>query len=473
MDMDGRGMGGGNFAGVKLFYWINGILNYWIMKIEVRLDGIRCRREFSATELDFGVPATPGDGVFDRISLDGSGGSGSGGSATGGSGSGSAGSGSGSGSGSGIVWPRIAAGFELAEEVPAGYSDGRYEGPTAEVVFGFDAAERPTVVQLIEGGAAATMPVPSAQLLKEMTTAVTATLSAYFTAAGQAAKFTAPFRIGLAYRLKDGSRVLANDPTTLFPVTSGPEVVIRESQILGASATTHCQITNHPSAVRITIPPVSLNAESLAKLAALDIYISRQVDLYDAKTTVTGIGSTTMADGSRARAFRFAVNSDAYIAAQAAGFSDFRVAASLPVATVTAGCEGIDAQIPATATANWKSLPELTFDPPKGGDYGGEIMVDGPEAEFLPWFRMETEPLDLGRDGSRVRGVTLHGIFPRGEVRMRLYGSHHRERWRELATSRGEVMRRLRGVRYKWWKVVIIGRIDRWSELEYLEFEVS
>ena len=56
---------------------------------------------------------------------------------------------------------------------------------------------------------------------------------------------------------------------------------------------------------------------------------------------------------------------------------------------------------------------------------------------------------------------------------MTLYGSHHREHWRKLASARGGMLRRLRGVRYRWLQVEVDTDIRSGDRLDALTFDVA
>ena len=55
-------------------------------------------------------------------------------------------------------------------------------------------------------------------------------------------------------------------------------------------------------------------------------------------------------------------------------------------------------------------------------------------------------------------------------IEISLYGSHHREKWRLLASARGAHIRLLRAMRYRWLRVEITARAG--SAFDALTFEV-
>lgn len=139
--------------------------------------------------------------------------------------------------------------------------------------------------------------------------------------------------------------------------------------------------------------------------------------------------------------------------------TDFRIIGRIPLADALGGLSGFPLPHGAQDLTQWSDFP-------KAGDVPAPDTPDDPSNPDLPkpsHIIVETEPLDLGlpETDKRLRALTARGIFARQThskpdtegVTMILYGSHHRERWRRIATVRGPHLRLLRGVRYRWLKV--------------------
>lgn len=89
---------------------------------------------------------------------------------------------------------------------------------------------------------------------------------------------------------------------------------------------------------------------------------------------------------------------------------------------------------------------------------------------------VEIGPLDLGYPEHRkyVRGLSVRGVFERlvegAEIRVTLYGSHHRDRWHRVAASRGPHIRLLRTIDYRWYKLAV--RSAYGATLDAVTFDV-
>lgn len=357
-------------------------------------------------------------------------------------------------------------GLRLTPAELEAYASSRYTHSVTDVTVTVPDADIP-VVSAWAGTGVATDTPPSDILLKRITSAVMAAINRYFTDAAREALFTRPLRVAYGLRLQDGSYAALSSPRLLTPADRAPLVVIRELQFGGTTLRTRVEIMNTPMALTADIPAFSIPEELAPLVTHLDIIATRQCDVLAGDEAVEGIRGYSLY-GENVRIWHYRRLSTDVVLEAAENDKTFRVIASVPIAEAMAGKSGMTLPLGRKNLADWNSFPTAKTDP------ANETDPDEPEIPHTH-VMLATEPLDLGMPEreKRVRGVTLRGIFDRGadDMTMTLYGSHHRDRWHALATSRGPHIRFLRAVRFRWLRVE--ARLRRGATVDALTFSVA
>jgi hypothetical protein len=293
--------------------------------------------------------------------------------------------------------------------LPAYYSD-RYSYPCVELSFQY-----------------------SNDYLTKLSKAVSTLLANYYAATARAGLLTAPCRYRALLRRSAGSRSVVAQ-TTLMPNKRAPQLILREYDEKDGAVSAYVEIRNLPK--RAYFRPTGSFATTAggASPLSLEFYATAEGAMADASVTCS-TPSNVDVDGIIAREIPYDRYQEEYIMRMVEADNSF----SLVGSTLTTGLS--------TTTPTAVPLTTVALN----GDDDGESLFT------KSYLHVMTQPLDLGlpEQEKRVRGVTLRGIFPRDKVQMTLYGSHHREQWRKIATARGAHLRFLCGVRYRWLRVEI------------------
>jgi hypothetical protein len=380
--------------------------------------------------------------------------------------------------------------FTLAPGELTAYESSRYSHPVASVNVSVPDADLPLVNSWF-GNTSSGVSSASDTLIKRMTDAVTGCIETYLTAAARASLFTAPFRVGYALRIADGTHVCRSTPRLLCPNPMAPLMLIRERKLSDNMLQTLTEIVNVPSALSASLPAFSLPQGAEGLVTHLDFYATRQTALLTGDETVAGV-RTYAYFGENVPCWHYPRLAEDLVKEAATADSSFRVIASVPIAEAVKGLGGITLPLDMKNLDNWSDFPALDSEPTTKPDTPTD--PDNPDDPEIPHTHilLETEPLDLGlpETAKKIRALTVRGIFPRSrrvtipietiantanvnaietgknppeggtvdvkaEIEVTVYGSHHRERWHRIATSRGPHVRYLRTVRYRWLRVSI------------------
>lgn len=366
-----------------------------------------------------------------------------------------------------------AASFSLSPRTLEAYASSRYSHPVTPINISVPDSDTDTVAGWFgnpTGG------VAGDTLVKRMTSAVTGAVTSYHIAADREGFFTRPFRIGYALRLADGTHAAASAPMLLSPAVTAPMMIIREYRMSGNNLQTLTEIISNPMALSVAMPAFTVPAALADKATHLDFYATRQTDLLSGDEQVTAIRSSQYF-GENVNVWSYRRMSEDLVRNAALADSAFRIIGSLPISSATGGISGLALPAQLKDLSDWNNYPAL-----------GQDDVPDPVDPGRPYTHVNvcTAPLDLGlpEEDKRVRGLTVRGIFPRCHgmtpeevkdsdlsLKVSLYGSHHRERWRLLARAAGPHIRLLRGIRYRWLRVDITAPRD--AAIEALTFEVT
>lgn len=319
-------------------------------------------------------------------------------------------------------WPEVQVNFSVADgDIPRvlAWFDDDYHGVTAS---------------------------ESALLQKNRATAVHSALDTYLSAARSANLFTAPFRVAWCFRFADGSVSQLQHVGVLHTFAGAPKLPVVYNHLDDKYLTTRAQVRNIPARLMIRIASLP-EPESLAKQpVALEIYATRQTDLFDKNGEVAGIRTATI-DGTPRRCWHYDRYADSDVLLAAAADSDFRLLSSLSLDEIDTGDVFLPVPLAAGTLSDFSHLPIF-------GAGVGETPTENPVGTRI---RIVTAPMHLGypENEKSMRGVALRGIFDRRNVSMRLYASQHREHWHMSAAVWGPYLRGLHSERRRWFRLEI------------------
>lgn len=302
----------------------------------------------------------------------------------------------------------------------------------------------------------------SAVLQKNRTSAVHNALKTYFNAAHSSNLFTSPFKIGWRYRLTDNSLSELHDCGVLDCFHTAPRLPVTTHQLTDKYLYTRAQVRNVPARLhyRFKSSPEFLALRS--KIAAIEIYATKQAALYDAEAEVAGIRTITIDDTPR-RCWhyeRYAENDVRLLISQD---NDFRRIATIPIDEIEDNDEFYPLPIASGTLTDFSKLPK------PDSSTSQEPSMTGKRIKIL------TEPLhlDYPEDEKSVRCVTLRGIFQRETVKLRLYASQHRENRQLIASAIGPYIRGIYGTRWRWFEIEIEATVREGDFFEAVTFEFN
>lgn len=328
--------------------------------------------------------------------------------------------------------------------------------PQAEISFVVPADDFPRVKAWFTGNYQGVTLPASPTLNKNMTNAVLGALSTYFANANARNLFTSPFMAMLAYRLSDGSLVKASEPQLLVPNAEAPLLPIKSRTLTEKFITTTVEILNYPSRLTLSLPPFGLSEEFKEIIKHLEIIITEPTDLYSSSAIVAGVRSVLIEE-ERKSCWYYAHPDATEVAANAIHSSPFRTIATFSFSDLCAGLEETVITPAAGALTRFSSLPKAV-----AGDGSDYKPADNDKENPLttgsrPYIDISTEALDFGfpDNNKRLRRLSLRGIFDRDKIVMRLYGSHHREGWKHIATARGPYISGLTATGFRWYRLEV------------------
>lgn len=376
---------------------------------------------------------------------------------------------------------------DLKQDLPQ-YFNSQSSYPVTNYDFQHSESDSGRVYAMFTGDYTGVTGGPSQTLLTNMSKAFENVLNGLYSDAGRGGLVTAPFKIGAAVRFSDGSRVAIGEPVSLFPARHSPLVPLLSFSTSATQLHSVVAINLMPQRILFSLPSMrELLQPDKKEAVALDFYATAQGEYAESPLTVKGIYTAIMEDDERVRAVKYDYYEEEYVKQRVEQDSTYRVVGSLPVGDIADGVSAMSVALMAGALTDWKNMPKLTWGATgntgsgssgSGEDDEGEEGngdQSGDDAEFEPYVHFRTPSLDLGEvdERKKVVGVSLCGIFPRDSIVMKLYGSHYGERWREVAKSRGGVMRMICGIGYPLWRVEIEGEMRPGDILDSLMFWIK
>lgn len=346
------------------------------------------------------------------------------------------------------------------------------------VQFNVPDSDMPRVVGWFTGHYESVTQPPSDTLLRNVSDAVESRLKEYFADADSQNLFTSPFRIGWAFRYKDGTRRMTQAMTLMKPNTMSPLMAIDSYSFPSGAARSVTDIISHPC--RLTYSPSAIPADP--DISHIDIIAAPQPSLIPADLRCNGI-HTMVRDGVRYRTYRYNMLDESTILGNASRQNDLRILASVPVAELIPG-EYLQVPILDGALSNWKLLDRFTTSA-SGGGTGSEDPDEPASPDELedqetpdtwePFIDKITAPLDLGDPERRkwLWRVILRGRYDRRAMRIRVYASRHRQSWRLIADGTRGWATALAATGYRWYRVRLTASLRRSDYIDALTFHLT
>lgn len=334
--------------------------------------------------------------------------------------------------------------------------------PEVEIAFSVAESDIPRVNAWFDDNYQGVSTPESAVLQRNRTSAVHNALKTYFNAAHSSNLFTSPFKIGWRYRFSDNSLSGLHDCGSLDCFHTAPRLPVITHQLTDKYLYTRAQVRNVPARLhyRFKSSPEFLALRS--KLAAIEIYATKQPALYAAEAEVAGIRSITIDDTPR-RCWhyeRYAENDVSLLISQD---NDFRRIAAIHIDEIEENDAFSPLPIVSGALTDFSKLPKPDSTTSEEPSIKGKII------------KILTEPLhlDYPEDEKSVRCVTLRGVFQRETVKLRLYASQHRENRQLIATATGPYIRGICGARWRWFELEIEATMRQGDFFEAATFEFN
>lgn len=366
--------------------------------------------------------------------------------------------------------------FALQAAVIPGWSTSTAGFHRTAVQFNVPDSDMPRVVGWFTGHYDNVVQPPSDVLLRNVSDAVESRLKEYFADATSHNLFTAPCRIGWAFRYRDGSRRMTVPMTLLEPNTLSPLMAVDSYSFPTGAARSVTDIINRPC--RLTYRPSALPSDP--DITHIDIIAAPQASLIPADFRCTGL-FTEVRDGVRYRSYRYNMLDEATILGNASRQNDLRILASIPVSDLNPE-SAQTVPILDGALANWKLLDKYTATTSGSGseDPDDPENPDNPENPecpdiWEPFIDKITAPLDLGDPERRkwLWRVILRGRYDLSAMRIRVYASHHRQSWRLIADGTRGWATALVASGFRWYRVRITAALRRPDYLDAITFHLT
>lgn len=380
--------------------------------------------------------------------------------------------------------------FSLAEKSIAEFHSSRYPHPVVSMTVNVPEEDLPRVKNWLYG-TPTNPPAASETLLKRLTSAATLAIDCYFDAAGDRHLFTSPFRVGWALRFAGGNLKSYGTPTLFEHSPETPLLALRDFALQGTLLQTTNELFNTPAELTVTVPAFTLPPSMRGNVTHIVIYACKPASLFAESRDVVGLRSASH-DSQTLRVWSYPRRDPGAIIGDAANGDDLRIIGEIPIAEAA---EGYESAFPVSGNLNsWSDYKKFTEKDNSGsgsgsggsgtgsgsgsqGSEGSEGSEGLDEPAFHPHVLIETEALDLDMPEREkwIRGLTVRGVFRRDPLAMTvtLWGSHHREEWRRLATGHGAILRRLRGVRCRWLKLTLDIHLRPGDSVDALTFDIS
>lgn len=333
--------------------------------------------------------------------------------------------------------------------------------PETEVAFTVSESDIPRVTAWFDDEYQGVTSPESALLQKNRTAAVHSALDTYLATATSANLFTSPFRLGWCYRLTDNTLTPLHDMGLMWSFMTAPRLPVISNQLTDKYLYTRVQVRNIPARLHYRFSPAAEFTASGNRIRGIEIYATQPAEMFDPKGGVAGIRTITI-DGSPRRCWHYDRYTEEEVRLRASQDNVFKRISSIPFDEIVKTEDFKPLPIAAGALSGFSRLPAY--------DSQGDTPTTG-----QTHLRITTEPLhlDYPEDEKSIRSLTVRGIFQRGQITTRLYGSQHREDWHPLASVSGAYIRGICCTRWRWFRVEIESRMREGDFIEALTFEFS
>ncbi len=340
--------------------------------------------------------------------------------------------------------------------------------PEMDVAFNITETDIPRVTAWFETNYGGVSDPESTTLIKNRKTALFNALNSYISTAKSHNLFTSPFRLGWCFKLTDGSLTALNDMGIFHTFLTAPVLPIISNTLSGTYLYTLVQIRNVPARVQMQTSDAAKLASYRDRIAAIEIFATEQTETYDDDGNVAGVRSVTV-DDTPVRCWQYDYYSADEVELKTTESTTFRRIASISLDEIEEFAEFSNVPIAAGNLSNFTGLP--AYSSLKDGSSGST----DDETSVTGWTRFITEylHLDYPENEKSIRNVTLRGVFDRKNVRIRLYGSQHRDRRILLAATQGAYLRGVCRSRFRWMQVEIDCEMREGDFLEALTFDFS
>lgn len=380
--------------------------------------------------------------------------------------------------------PEIGIEFRLQGETLSGYSPqyaskitdemGNFHPamggwPEMELSFSVPDADLPRAQAWIDNNYHDVSTPESATLISNRRKAVFTALNSYMNTARSHNLFTNPLRLGWSMKLTDGTLTDLTDCGIYHTFMTAPTLPITSDSLSEKTFHSRAQLRNIPGRLQLRIAGISDPASYPDRIQEIEIFATRQAETYDDSGNVGGIRTITV-DGTPMRCWQYDRYTADEVRLKAEQSVPFRRIASISFDEIEDFEQFLNIPLAAGTLTDFATLP--TYDSLKKGE---TTAGDNPSDDTTGWTRFVTEymHLDYPENEKSIHGVTLRGVFDRRNVRIRLYGSQHRERRILLGSTRGAYMRGLCCSRIRWLQVEIDCDMREGDFLEAITFDFS
>lgn len=312
----------------------------------------------------------------------------------------------------------------------------------------------------------------SDKLKKNYQTAVNDLLDGYLKTAGMHNRFTSLCRVAWCAVFNNGERGRLREIDLPFPNVEAPALPVIKMMLRDSRLYSTVEIRNVPSVLEYSIRCADdIDMDSLG-VKRIEVYATEQVLLRDPKSEVYGV-RTVNVDGLPARCWVYDRYSTDEIGISNQIRTIFKLISNLQPESLDNGINYQKLPISSGKLANLSQSETYKSgfdDESVSGD-----TFDPSEAERRVYMETEALCLDCSESDKHLHSVTLFGVFSRndGSLRFTVYGSHHRENWRRIATSRSPYVSGLHATPFRWFKLGVEIRLRSGDFLEAATFSFS
>ncbi len=315
-------------------------------------------------------------------------------------------------------------------------------------------------------------------LIKNIKNAISTLLNDYDQAAQNHNLFRMPCKFAWCAVDSNGKRSQLWNISVEHPNLNGPQLPILTHYFVGNRLYTRVQIRNIASGLYYRLGTADIIALQNAGYESIELYATKEAEYRSMKSEIYGI-STININSEQHRCWIYDRFSSDEIEDSILLDYDFRKISSLRLSELSPSGDFKNLPISSALLANFKSAEKY-----KEGGSGSNASDNDNEALLVNntdktyWTHFLSEPLDLGlpEDDKHLHTAILYGIFERrnpADINLKIYGSHHREQWHQVAATHSAIIHGVRRTPYRWWRVEIEAKLRPGDKLEAITFSFS